>query len=215
MIAKSLAGVLHCIAHRALWRNVATWATAFVAVTSSSVLRAHHSISVIDTSTPVWVKGTVVRYEIVNPHTMVEIEEKLGDGQVKRWTVEGPGLGRIERMGVDESFLKLGDVIEVCGFNPKKELLDRRPADAGPLPPFTHGHMIVMPDGRMSPWGPYGKLENCVRPGDQAQSWLNFLNTNKIARDLWCNPYRTTVPTIAVSRGLVQEINDSMASPCG
>ena len=181
-----------------------------------SSLRAHHSISMIDTSTPIWVKGTVVRYEIVNPHTMIELDERMGDGQVKRWSVEGPILSRIQRMGVDENFLKDGDVIEVCGFAPKAEVLARRTSiePDGVSAPFVHGHMLVMPDGEMSPWGPYGKLENCVRPGDQLQSWLDFLNTDSIARDLWCNGYRTTVPTIAASRAFVDDINRLMGRPC-
>jgi len=187
-------------------------AATLAALTCGGSLRAHHSISAIDTSTPVWVKGTVVRYEIVNPHTMVEVEETTGDGQVKRWTVEGPALRRFERMDLDKSFLSEGDVVEVCGFTPKR-LLDPGIPN-GPRPPFIHGHLLVKANGQRSPWGSYGKMENCVRPGDETQSWVQFLNSNRFARDLWCNPYRTTVPTIAASSALVDEINRLMASPC-
>jgi hypothetical protein len=182
-----------------------------MALTCGGSLRAHHSISAIDTSTPVWVTGTVVRYDIVNPHTMVEVEETTRDGQVKRWTVEGPALFRFERMDLDKSFLSKGDVVEVCGFTPKR-LLD--PANPNrPRPPFIHGHLLVKANGQRSPWGSYGKMENCVRPGDETQSWVQFLNANPFARVLWCNPYRTTVPTIAASSALVDEINRLMASP--
>jgi hypothetical protein len=187
-------------------------AATLAALTCAGALRAHHSISAIDTSTPVWVKGTVVRYEIVNPHTMFEVEETTADGQLKRWTVEGPALWRIENLDVDKSFLSEGDVVEVCGFTPKR-LLD--PADPnGPRPPFIHGQLLVKANGQMRPWGSYGKLENCVRPGDETQQWLQFLNSNAFARVLWCNPYRTAVPTIAASSALVDEINRLMASPC-
>src|SRR5262245_16800445 len=140
-------------------------AATLAALTCGGPLRAHHSISAIDTSTPVWVKGTVVRYEIVNPHTMFEVEETTSDGQLKRWTVEGPILRRIENRDVDKSFLSEGDVVEVCGFTPKR-LLD--PANPnGPRPPFIHGHLLVKANGQRSPWGSYGKMENCVRPGDE------------------------------------------------
>jgi len=58
-------------------------------------------------------------------------------------------------------------------------------------------------------------MQNCVRPGDDIQSWVQFLNTDEFARFLWCNcPYRTTVPTIADSSALVDEINRLMVSPC-
>jgi hypothetical protein len=192
-------------------RRVALAAT-LAALTCGGPLRAHHSISAIDTSTPVWVKGKVVRYEIVNPHTIVEVEETTSEGQVKRWTVEGPFLRRFENMDVDKSFLSEGDVVEVCGFTPKR-LLD--PANPnGPRPPFIHGHLLVKANGQRSPWGSYGKMENCVRAGDDTQSWVQFLHANRFARVLWCNRYRTTVPTIAESSALVDEINRLMASPC-
>jgi hypothetical protein len=189
-------------------------AATLAALTCGGALHAHHSISAIDTSTPVWVKGTVVRYEIVNPHTMVEVEETTSDGQVKRWTVEGPFLRRFRSKDIDESFLREGDVVEVCGFVPKW-VLERAAADpAVPRLRFIHGHLLVKADGERSPWGSYGKMENCVRPGDATASWVQFLNTNAFARVLWCNPYRTRVPTIAAASVLVDEINRLMTSPC-
>jgi hypothetical protein len=188
-------------------------AATLAALTCGGSLRAHHSNISIDASTPVWVKGTVVRYELANPHVMVELEETTGDGQVKRWTVQGPPLRRIENMDVDKSFLREGDVVEVCGFTPKR-LLDAGNPN-GPRPPFIDGFLLVKANEQRSPWASYGKMENCVRPGDDARSWVQFLNANRFARFLWCNyPYRTTVPTIAASSALVDEINRLMASPC-
>ena len=190
-----------------------TLAATLAALTYGGSLRAHHSNISIDASTPVWVKGTVVRYEIVNPHTMIELDETTGDGQVRRWTVQGPPLWRIERMDVDKSFLREGDVIEVCGFSPKR-LLD--PANPnGPRPPFIDGFLLVKAHAQRSPWGSYGKMQNCVRPDDDTQSWVQFLNENQFARFLWCSyPYRATVPTIAAASALADEINRLMASPC-
>jgi hypothetical protein len=182
------------------------------ALTCGGALRAHHSISMIDTSTPVWAKGRVVRYEVINPHTMLELEETTGDGQVKRWTVEGPALWRIERMHVDKSFVSVGDVVEVCGFTPKR-LLDSANPNA-PRPPFVHGHLLVNANGARSPWGSYGKMENCVRPGDDAASWVRFLDVSEFARSLWCNPYRAAAPTIAEASALVDAINRLLPTPC-
>jgi hypothetical protein len=194
-------------------KRIGILAATLAALTCGGSLRAHHSNITIDASTPVWVTGTVVRYEIMNPHTMIELEETTSGGQVKRWTVQGPPLWRIENMDVDKSFLGEGDVVEVCGFTPKR-LLD--PANPnGPRPPFIDGFLIVKANEQRSPWGSYGKMENCVRPGDDTQSWVQFLNENQFARFLWCNyPYWRTVPTIAASSALVDEINRLMASPC-
>jgi hypothetical protein len=188
-------------------------AATLAALMCGGSLRAHHSNIAIDASTPLWVKGTVVRYEIVNPHVMLELEETTGDGQAKRWTVQGPIPRRMESRKIDTSFLRVGDVVEVCGFTPKR-LLD--PANPnGPRPPFIDGFLLVNAKGQRSPWSSYGKMQNCVRPGDDVQSWVQFLNASEFARFLWCNyPYRTTVPTIAAASALADEINRLMPGPC-
>ncbi|HVJ28969.1 MAG TPA: DUF6152 family protein [Gammaproteobacteria bacterium] len=186
---------------------------ALAALACAGPLGAHHSISTVDITTPVWVKGTVVRYEIGNPHTMIELDVKMTDKQVVRWTLDGPFLGRVERMHVDETLLKRGDVIEVCGFHYKSQRLAHAETGA-PLPPFMHADLLVMPDGRMQPWGPYGKLNNCVRPDDDSQSWVDFLNNDAIARQLWCHPTRTSVPTVAAAKPLAEAIDRRLAIPC-
>jgi hypothetical protein len=145
---------------------------------------------------PVWVKGTVVRYEIVNPHTMIELDAPTRDGQAVRWTIDGPNPGRAQRMGVDNSLLKRGDVVEVCGFHYRSQVAAQAETGAG------LGHLLVMPNGRKQPWGPYGKLNNCVRPNDDVRSWVDFLNNDAIARQLWYFAQRTGVPTVAEARPL-------------
>lgn len=193
--------------------TMATSLVALAALAWAGPIGAHHSISTVDITVPVWVKGTVVRYEIGNPHTMIELDATTAAGQVVRWTMDGPIPGRIQRMAVDESLLKAGDVIEVCGFHYKSQRSAHAETGA-PLPPFMHAHLLVMPDGRMQPWGPYGKLNNCVRPHDDIQSWLDLLNKNAIARELWCHPQRTAVPTIAAAKPLAEEIDRRLAAPC-
>jgi len=190
--------------------SMPAWAAAIALFACTGSLRAHHSISAIDISTPIWVKGTVVLYEVVNPHVMVELEERSEDGQVQRWTVEGPNLGRLARYGLGEDFLKAGDVIEVCGFAPKPN-----EAKSWPPPRFVHGHLLVLQNGYRQWWGPYGKLDNCVRPGDQAQSWVDFLNANPAIQEHRCNTFTASFPLSALSsRALVDEINRLVANPC-
>lgn len=82
---------------------------------------AHHSRSMF-ADTPVWVSGTIVRYRPVDPHVMIELEEKQADGRVRRWIVEGPNMGRLARIMQDHrgvaarDLLRTGDTISVCGF---------------------------------------------------------------------------------------------------
>ena len=81
------------MAHR-----VTAGAEAIAAIVCAWSLSAHHSISVFELSESVWVKGTVVRYEPVSPHAMFDLEERKSDGQVQRWTIEGPIPRRLQRV---------------------------------------------------------------------------------------------------------------------
>jgi hypothetical protein len=205
-------------------KTTAMRTTALAALSCAGSLQAHHSISMIDVSTSIWVKGTVVRYEAIHPHVMIELEERGEDGQTETWTIEGPIPGRLDRilrlngMDRDDPFLRVGDAIEVCGFIPKRRASrqDSSPS-TGRLPqPFIHGHVVVMPDGRMQTWGPYGKLDNCVRPNDQTQPWVDFLKSDQLAREFWCNSRSFVSVASTAPDGFVDEINGLIANlPCG
>ena len=190
-------------------KRIATCLAATAALAGAGQLQAHHSISTIDITTPVWVKGTVVQYVPGNPHAMIELDVRAADGEVQRWSVEGPFPGRLERYHLASDFLKAGDVIEACGFVPKPN--PERPL---PRPRFIHSELLLMPDGRMRLWGPYGKLDNCVRPNDSKEVWLEFLS-DPMARDLWCNNYVATFALSPLaSKPLVDEINAALEPPC-
>ena len=193
-------------------RKTAAWVTALLALAIVGALDAHHSISMFDIGKPIWIKGTVVAFDAVNPHVFVTLERELGDGQVERWTVEGPGLRSFNLRNGDP--LQPGEVIEVCGFGVKEEFRarDSEQAPRGRARPGLHGHVIVRPDGGMRIFGGYGKLVNCVRETDQVEAWVAFLDSG--ARDAWCNSQTfANFPTVA-PHALVDEINRRMANPC-
>ena len=147
---------------------------------------------------------------------MFELEERGADGQVRRWTIEGPFPGRLSRilsvngMRPDEDFVKAGDAIEVCGFYPKRSI---SPNELLPLP-YIHGHLLVMSDGRMESWGPYGKLDNCIRQSDQPRQWADFLNGDPLAREFWCNVRGFVGVASTAPKGFVDEINSLITDPC-
>lgn len=182
--------------------------------------QAHHSISMFDLTTPIWVEGTVVAYEAVNPHAQMVLEESV-DGVVRRWTVEGPSLRRISQMGTEPA---VGDDIAVCGFDLKDTIRTQSPT-ADPYrrsDQFMHGHTLSMPDGHWELFGSYGSLAECIRSsGDRRESWLAFLDSDDPrAREFWCGQRRGILRQSASSDwaaslvALVDEINASMARPC-
>src|ERR1043165_1829564 len=89
---------------------------AAVMLVSAASLLAHHSLAQFDTTTGVTVKGTIVLFELVNPHSFIFIDQKGTDGQMHRWAIEGPGVNQLTRQGVEKLTLKAGDVIEACGY---------------------------------------------------------------------------------------------------
>jgi hypothetical protein len=181
---------------------------------------AHHSSSMFDISSPIWVKGRVIAYEAVNPHAMLVLEEDGADGTVRRWTVEGPHPGRTRRMGVQP---EPGDALEVCGFALKEgiSLWSSPPDPYGLTEQFVHGHAVLMPDGHWELFGPYGSLAECIGSSDKPrETWLHFIdNADPSVRELWCGQRRFARQ--AGSRRsppfpteLIDEINGQMANPC-
>jgi hypothetical protein len=165
----------------------------------------------IDVSKSHWVKGTVVRYAPVSPHAMIELEATTEDGEVQRWTIEGPFPGRLNRIlslnglsgGAD--FFEPGDIIEVCGFFPKRSAATL-PSEDAVTRRYVHGQVIVMPDGRLQSWGPYGKIDNCLRPNDRPQAWVDFLKADPLALEFWCS-----VPTfVGVASTAPPELVDAI-----
>jgi hypothetical protein len=185
--------------------RIAIGCVALVAAVWSATLAAHHSISMVDIGNPVWVKGTVSEFRFQHPHVMFTLEMKGADGRVEKMQVEGPNLARMERMHAGADFLKAGDVIEACGFHLKAPYTK---------PDFIHAEVLVMPNGHMRHYGPYGKLENCIRPGDTAEKWVRFLKDDALAMPAWCDSHRyTQVPTVAPP-GFVDAVDRLMGNPC-
>ena len=153
-------------------KMMAVCAVAIVAVVCQSTASAHHSLAQFDTTTPMWVKGTVIRFDRISPHARIHLEQTK-DGQTQRWSVDGPAPNSFARMGIDTDFLKVGDVVEVCGFPLKVDVEAQRtstPITSNPTygRAFS-GHLLVMPDGRRRFWSDYGVLEKCLLPGETVQ----------------------------------------------
>jgi hypothetical protein len=207
---------------------------AALALVGAGSLQAHHSGYVYQT-TPIWIAGTVTRFELKNPHTITTIEGRGEDGQVRVWAVEGPAQTQLDRRsGNGEYVLKVGDTLKVCAFpyKPAEEIardtrltpsvddtvrrrLESTTTD-GASPRFIEGHVLVLPEGGMQSWDPHGILAECVRSSnDGKQPWVDFLNTSSRARDLWCQQRRyAAVQSNAPLRELVAEINGQLESPC-
>lgn len=148
-----------------------TWVALVMALGSCASLLAHHSLANYDTTTPVRVTGTVVRFLRINPHSIVYLDQATGDGN-RRWAVEGPSNLQLARSGFAEDGLKPGDVVEVCGYLPKEPIVWQVPAsDSAAVSTsgrLINGELMVMPDGHERSWGDYG-VHKCFAPGHRDQ----------------------------------------------
>jgi len=158
-------------------KTVTVWMALIALLASAGSLVAHHSLAQYDTTTPVKMKGTIVLFEGINPHSLLFVDQKGEDGKTQRWVLEGPGVLQLARMGIQPETFKVGDVIEACGYIPKQGIPSERTITttepislslkASRQKTMT-GRLItpeylVMPNGKQQPWSDYGH-HKCLGP---------------------------------------------------
>ena len=83
-------------------------------------VRAHHAFSSeFDVKKPLTLKGTVVKWEMINPHSWFHIEVKDPDGTVVEWMVEGGSPNSLIRQGVTKNSIQIGMQLTIEGYQAK------------------------------------------------------------------------------------------------
>jgi hypothetical protein len=81
---------------------------------------AHHSFAAeFDADKPVTLKGTVVKWEMINPHGWITLDVAAPGGEKTRWMVETSNPNGLMRLGWNKNSLKAGDAITVEAFKAK------------------------------------------------------------------------------------------------
>ena len=149
--------------------------TGCVAVLASFVLAgpvsAHHSVTGLQTLTPIHVKGTVVRYTWANPHSTIVVAQKTETGETIRWALESSAPIRLlKASGFTKTSFKPGDVIEACGFETKAAVSHPSDRDGDGSDHFwlegadrvMAARLLLTADGPKVHWSHYGPLEACI-----------------------------------------------------
>jgi Family of unknown function (DUF6152) len=76
---------------------------------------AHHGTSVFDMDTLTTVKGTVTKFEFMNPHALIYVDVEGKKGDVEHWIAEESSNNHLSRSGWDKNTLKVGDQITIVG----------------------------------------------------------------------------------------------------
>ena len=81
---------------------------------------AHHGFAAeFDRTRPLKLKGTVVKWEVTNPHSWIQMDVKGNDGKVVTWMIEGGSPNNLYRLGFTKDSLPPGSEIMVDGYQAK------------------------------------------------------------------------------------------------
>ncbi len=102
---------------------------------------AHHAFAAeFDQTRPLKLKGTVTKWEVVNPHSWIHIDVKNEDGTVSNWMIEGGSPNNLYRLGFTKDSLPPGTEIVVEGYQAK----DKSTRAVGKNITFTDGRRLFL-----------------------------------------------------------------------
>ena len=82
---------------------------------------AHHAFSAeFDVTKPLTIKGTLTKWEMINPHSWFHIDVKGPDGKTSEWMIEGGSPNTLIRLGVTKYTVEVGTELTVEGYQAKE-----------------------------------------------------------------------------------------------
>ena len=95
--------------------------TGFVLLVAAVPMWAHHAFSAeFDVNKPLTIKGTLTKWEMINPHSWFHINVKEPDGKVTEWMIEGGSPNTLIRLGVTKYTVKVGTELTIEGYQAKE-----------------------------------------------------------------------------------------------
>lgn len=101
--------------------KVAIVTTCFALLAAVPVAVAHHAFAAeFDVNKPVTLKGTMKKWDMINPHSWFHLDVKGPDGKVTEWMIEGGSPNTLIRLGVTKYTVEVGTELTVEGYQAKE-----------------------------------------------------------------------------------------------
>jgi len=99
-------------------------------------VRAHHAFAAeFDVNKPLTLKGSLLKWEMVNPHSWFHVVVKDPEGKTTTWLIEGGSPNQLIRMGVTKNTVPIGTELTIEGYRAKDGTMK------------AVGRNFVLPDG--------------------------------------------------------------------
>lgn len=82
-------------------------------------LSAHHGTTAFEMGKSTVVKGTVTKFEFINPHILIYVDAMGDKGDLEHWIAESSSNNHLSRGGYNKNSLKVGDQVIVTGHRAK------------------------------------------------------------------------------------------------
>lgn len=106
--------------NRIMRKKVALTIAALGLFATAAPVWAHHAFAQeFDEKKPVTLKGTVTKWELINPHSWIHLTVKNSDGSTTDWMIEGGSPNNLFRLGFTKDSLPPGTEIVVEGYQAK------------------------------------------------------------------------------------------------
>ena len=76
---------------------------------------AHHGTAAFDMVGLTTIKGTVTKFDFMNPHVLIYVDVAGEGGKVEGWLCEYSSNNHLSRVGWDKNSLKVGDQVTITG----------------------------------------------------------------------------------------------------
>lgn len=76
---------------------------------------AHHGTAAFDMVGLTTIKGTVTKFDFMNPHVLIYVDVVGENGKIENWVSEYSSNNHLSRVGWDKNSLKVGEQVTITG----------------------------------------------------------------------------------------------------